>query len=112
MIVAESPDVYGYTIFCDDIRVEVGGKLTYVGGFQGVMTVHMPFPATLPRFAMHFVYMQRRPNVIPPSKIIIVTPGTTEENPAITIDIPETESVEALANAETLAKNLPGERTF
>jgi hypothetical protein len=24
------PDAYGYTIFCEDIRTEVGGKLTYV----------------------------------------------------------------------------------
>jgi hypothetical protein len=103
MIVADSPDVYGYTIFCDDIRVEVGGKLTYVGAYQGTMVVQGTFPLLLPKFAMHFVYMQRRPNIVPPTKIIVVTPGTTEEDPAIGIEIPEAAALQAITNSETLA---------
>jgi hypothetical protein len=103
MIVADSPDVYGYTIFCDDIRVEIGGKLTYVGAYQATMIVQGTFPLLLPKFAMHFVYMQRRPNVVPPTKIIVVTPGTTEENPAISIEIPEAAALQSISNSETIA---------
>jgi hypothetical protein len=107
MIVADPPDVYGYTIFCDDIRVEVGGKLTYVGAYQDTMVVHGTFPVVLPKFAMHFVYRQRRPNVIPPTKIVIVTPGHTEENPAMTIEMGEEAAIEATAKAE--ATKIDGE---
>lgn len=43
---------YGSTIFCDDIRNEVSGKLTLVGCYSGVMNFNNPAPATLPTFAM------------------------------------------------------------
>jgi hypothetical protein len=37
------------TIYCDDIRQEVGGKLSLIGVYNGVMFVQQ-FPVTLPKF--------------------------------------------------------------
>ena len=101
MITADGPEVYGYTIFCDDVRVEVGGKLTYVGAYHGTMIVQGTFPMVLPKFAMHFFYLQRRqPNIIPPTKVLVLTPGTNEDNPAVSIEIPEGDFLKGMANIE------------
>ncbi len=39
------------TIFCDDIRHEVGGKLSYIGVYSGQMFVPS-FPITLPKLCL------------------------------------------------------------
>lgn len=39
------------TLYCDDIRQEVGGKLTYVGAYAGSLLVSS-FPAVLPKFCV------------------------------------------------------------
>lgn len=42
---------YGTTIFCDDIRHEVNGKLTLVGCYSAVLNFNGPAPGLLPTFA-------------------------------------------------------------
>ncbi len=37
-----------YTIFCDDLRQEVGNKVSYMGVYQGMMFVPA-FPVALPK---------------------------------------------------------------
>ena len=41
---------YGIVTYCDDIRMEVGGKLTLVGCYTGEMTVFGVVPLALPTF--------------------------------------------------------------
>jgi hypothetical protein len=41
---------YGYSIFCDDIRNEPGGKLSFVGCYNAVMLTAPRFPIVLPKF--------------------------------------------------------------
>lgn len=45
---------YGYSIFCDDIRNEIGGKLSFIGCYNSVMFIPSEFPFTLPKFCVHF----------------------------------------------------------
>jgi len=33
-----------YTLFCDDVRLEVGNKLSFMGVFQNIMVQQLPFP--------------------------------------------------------------------
>src|SRR5215813_9575833 len=33
-----------YTLFCDDVRLEAGNKLSFMGVFQNIMVQHLPFP--------------------------------------------------------------------
>lgn len=42
------------TIFCDDIRHEIGGKLSYIGTYSSAMYVNK-FPATLPKLALSVI---------------------------------------------------------
>ena len=41
---------YGYSIFCDDIRSEAGGKLSFIGCYNAVMMTTQRFPLVLPKF--------------------------------------------------------------
>lgn len=51
-------DAFGYTIFCDDVREEVGGKLTYVGVYAGHLFVTTEFPLTLAKLCLVIHYME------------------------------------------------------
>jgi hypothetical protein len=88
MITAEAPEVYGYTIFCDDIRAEVGGKFTYVGAYSGNMFVQGEFPLTIPKFALGVVYMQRHDKIILPVKFWVFFPGDDEDKPSMQVEAP------------------------
>lgn len=33
-----------YTLFCDDVRLEAGNKLSFMGVFQNIMVQQLPFP--------------------------------------------------------------------
>lgn len=44
---------FGYSIFCDDIRNEINGKLTFVGCYNGAMFVSGEFPVMLPKLCAH-----------------------------------------------------------
>jgi len=40
---------YGHVVFCDDVRQEIGDKLTIVGTYVGELTIFGTFPAVLPK---------------------------------------------------------------
>lgn len=44
---------HGYSIFCDDIRNEVGGKLSFIGCYNSVMFTSPDMPFILPKFCIH-----------------------------------------------------------
>jgi len=46
-------DRYGYSIFCDDIRNEPGGKLSFIGCYNGVIFISSQFPLVLPKLCVH-----------------------------------------------------------
>jgi hypothetical protein len=105
MKTADGPDVYGYTIFCDDIRTEVDGKLTYVGSYIGYLMAGS-FPLMLPKFGFHFHYMQKKSVAVPATKIIMVLPGASEDSPSLSLDIPPEVSQEAMQNASKTSSDL------
>jgi hypothetical protein len=99
MTVLPIPEIYGYTIFCDDIRQEVGGKISFVGVYSGTMFVHGEFPVTLPKFAFGISLMQRREILEPNIQVQIFLPGDPEDSPSIGGHI--SEPIEGAVAAET-----------
>jgi len=84
-----APGRYGYSIFCDDIRNEVGGKLSFIGCYNSVMFVPAAFPFTLPKFCvhLHIVTPAHRP-----FKLIVArcyVPGETDPIVAERIEAPD-----------------------
>lgn len=90
METAPPPPVYGHTVFCDDIRSEVGGKVTFVGVYQSEMTVQgATFPLLLPRFGFGVVYSQRRDLFRPEFVVRIYLPGDKDDAPSIELSLPD-----------------------
>jgi hypothetical protein len=92
---------YGYSIFCDDIRKESGGKLSFIGCYNGVIFVSSQFPLSLPRFCIHLHIFS--PSTMPFSSIVArcYTPG--EDRPIFEqpIEPPEqTQQRELVAHLE------------
>ena len=53
---------WGFTLFGDDVRVEVGGKISLMGLYQADMFFpnNIKFPVALPRFCMLVMYYEIR----------------------------------------------------
>ncbi len=75
----DSPDVFGSTIFCDDTRMEATGKLIHVGVYQGVMSIHVPFPVRLPTFSFAISLSQRVGIFVPKITYRIFMPGDPDD---------------------------------
>jgi len=85
----DPPEIYGYTIFCDDIRQEIGGKFSYIGVYSGFMFVPA-FPITLPKLCLAISLLQRREILEANIGLRIFLPGETDDNtPSIQAEFQE-----------------------
>jgi hypothetical protein len=82
------PVITGHTVFCDDIRVEVGGKLSLIGVYQAVMFVQGEFPITLPKFGLAVRYTEKIGACSDEVKLRVFLPGDAEDAPTIDGIIP------------------------
>jgi hypothetical protein len=107
-------DIYGYTIFCDDIRQEVGGKYSYIGAYDGKMFVQGDFPVLLSKLCLAVTFLQRRELLIANVGLHIFGPEQTEvDTPSIqaTFQEPEEGAVAKQTAAASAAEGLPGGQT-
>ena len=72
---------FGYSIFCDDIRNEPGGKLSFIGCYNGAIFVSSPFPLELPKFCIHIHIVS--PANQPYSSILARCYAPGEEKPIV-----------------------------
>jgi hypothetical protein len=72
----------GYTTFCDDIRQEVGNKLSMVGVYTNGMLTPEPFPVVLPKFCMFVTYVEVKGTETEPVNFSIYLPGDEDEKPS------------------------------
>jgi hypothetical protein len=82
-------DPYGWTIFCDDIRAEVGGKFSYMGIYRGTMFVHTDFPVSLPKLGI-VIQCRISPDDLGAGdmNVGIFFPGDDSENPSVRAVLP------------------------
>jgi hypothetical protein len=78
---------WGTTIFCDDIRTEVEGKITLVGIYAADMLVHVPFPFVIPKFGMWIRYFEVPGSMTGDGKLYVWLPGD-DKKASIEADIP------------------------
>ena len=78
---------FGTTIFCDDIREEVGGKSSYMGIYKGEMIVATDFPVILPMFAFAITYVEPIDLPTMPVTIRVTLPDPTN-TALIEIELP------------------------
>lgn len=85
-IAQESP--FGSTIFCDDIRHELGGKVSYIGIYSGSINFNKPLPITLAKFGFAIRYSERPGESTEDVTIGIYFPGDPKDAPSTKIDLP------------------------
>jgi len=109
-----APEAFGTTIFCDDVRMEIGGKLTFVGCYSGKMFIHSGFPVVFPKFCLAISYWQERGKVVRPIRVWVFMPGDPEDTPSIEFGIPDQSVEDILADLESDAVEIEkrAERAF
>jgi hypothetical protein len=87
--------IRGYTIFCDDIRHEVSGKVTYVGVYNGVIAPENgELPIVLPKLCVSTTinwYEDELP--APPMTLKIFGPGSDEALSQVEFQFPDSADV-------------------
>lgn len=93
----------GYTIFCDDIREEVGGKRTYVGVYSGDIIVTEPLPVTLSKLALAINLMFSPDDERHDIRLKVYGPGPDGDDIVLidgTIPMAAADQLEAIPNVE------------
>jgi hypothetical protein len=71
----------GFTIYCDDIRSEIGGKTTLVGCYNGLMQIQGAMPVAILKFgiAVHLMIAESEQGIFARPDIELIVYGTSEE---------------------------------
>jgi hypothetical protein len=79
---------YGHSIFCDDIRSEAGGKLSFIGCYNAVMFASPMFPIVLQKFCVHIHIFS--PATQPYRSVMVrcYVPGQDDPIANVAIDVP------------------------
>jgi hypothetical protein len=107
MNLRDYPEVFGDTIFCDDIRQESGGKLSLMGCYSNIIVLHSPFPFIFPKFGFYITLVQRREVLDPNIKIKIFLPGDPEDAPSFHSEAHETTEGAVAEETARLVEGLP-----
>ncbi len=88
---AELPHPYGYAIFCDDFRMEMGGKYSLMGIYRGTMIINVALPVALPKLCIMATYCEARETALKRTgnmHMRVFLPENDENNPAIDVAVP------------------------
>ncbi len=94
---------YGYTIFCDDVRQETGGKTSHIGIYRDKLIVNKPLPASLPKFCLVIHYFERPGESTEPVNLHVYLPGDAESEPTYNRKMPIDD-----VRSQTLEPERPG----
>ena len=81
---------FAWSIFCDDIRQEIGGKPSFMGVYYGAMYVPQ-FPIMLPKFCVNVTFYEPKNMVevrVSPVIIKVFMPNDAEDTPSLTGEVP------------------------
>lgn len=87
---------YGYSLFCDDIRSEAGGKLSFIGCYNAVLYVAPAFPVVLPKFCVHMHIFSPATNPYVSVMARCYLPGQQSPIADESIDVPSLSDQQAL----------------
>lgn len=102
---------YGAAVFCDDIRVEIGGKFTLVGVYGTAMLVAGEPPYQIPKFGIYVTYFEAVHGDGSPLTIEIYVPGEAANKPTHSFDLPsppeEMEPALAFGEEQQIGAQIP-----
>jgi hypothetical protein len=80
---------YGLTFFCDDIRPEGGGKLSYMGVYRESIMVQSAFPVPIAKFVVAINYTERVGRLSEDLLFRVTMPGDDPAKPAFEARVPK-----------------------
>jgi hypothetical protein len=82
---------WGFSLFCDDIRPELGGKYSIMGVYQVDMILMTPPPFVAPKFGILVKYFETLESRDGDLSLKIYMPGDQKDAPTITMPVPRAE---------------------
>jgi hypothetical protein len=73
----------GMSIFCDDIRQEINGKVSLIGVYAGDLILFGTLPGILPRLSIRTVYFERPGESSDPIELLVYLPGDPDDKPSM-----------------------------
>ena len=99
---------FAVSIFCDDIRQEIGGKLSFMGVYYGAM--YLPqFPILLPKFCVNVTFYEPKDMAearVSPVIIRVFMPNDTD-TPSITGEVGSIKEMILPASELPVEKDVP-----
>ena len=97
---------FGYTIFCDDIRHEIGNKTSLIGVYENDMLFQHPiFPLLIPKLAMAIVVVVPKADLPDKIELEIFFPGN-DETPVETTSV---NTVDAVSQKNDIMQGMASE---
>jgi hypothetical protein len=80
---------WGFSLFCDDLRQEVGGKLSVMGiyGADMLFPATVEFPIAIPKFCILVKYYEAKDAFTNDIIIRVFLPGDTKQTPMVALPI-------------------------
>jgi hypothetical protein len=81
---------WGFSLFCDDIRGEIGGKLSVMGIYQSDMIFPptQTFPFNMPKFCVLIKYYENLNTFTDDIAIRVFLPGDASDSPTVVLPFP------------------------
>lgn len=88
-----SRDAWGFSLFCDDIRPEIGGKMSVMGIYQSDMISppNFIFPLVIPKFCILIKYYELKDAFSDDINVRVFMPGDAKDAPSIALPFPRTQ---------------------
>jgi hypothetical protein len=78
---ASPVEPFGFAIFCEDVRSEIGGQYSLIGIYPDGLRIHTPFPVTIPKFSVSITFCEPHDIAVKrnfPISLNIYLPGESE----------------------------------
>jgi hypothetical protein len=86
---------WGFSLFCDDIRVEMGAKLSVMGIYQSdmIFPATQEFPFNLAKFGILFKYYETKDALTDDIAIRVFLPGDQKDAPSVVLPFPRAQLI-------------------
>jgi hypothetical protein len=84
---ATARDPWGFSLFCDDVRFELGGKMSIMGIYQAdmIFAAQQTFPIILPKFGIFVKYYEMQDTMTNDILVRVFLPSDPKDAPSVTL---------------------------
>jgi hypothetical protein len=89
-LISDRRNSWGFSLFCDDLRLELGGKISVMGIYQAEMVFpqNMGFPLSIPKLCIFIKYYEVPGSLTDDLEVRIFVPGDGEDIPSVVMPFP------------------------